>query len=318
MQKFLNEIANLRLRLQNGILLDEPMKNHTSFRIGGIADIFLRPASTDELEIIMTCIKRHDVPYVLIGNGSNVLVSDKGFRGVVVQVSKDCSKIEIVDMTECDMLGYNTTEDSVVLSVKAGTSFATIGQFALEHELTGFEALAGIPSTLGGGLVMNAGAYGTEIADILDDALIITETDLLILNKKDLELSYRHSNILEKEYWVLAACLQLQKGNREEIERKMKEFAQKRRDTQPLNYPSAGSTFKRPEGHFAGKLIEDCGLKGKRIGDAMVSEKHAGFLVNVGKASAADMYALICLCQEVVKREYGVDLELEVKLIGEF
>lgn len=318
MQEFLNELANLRLRLQNGILLDEPMKNHTSFRIGGTADIFLRPISTDEIEIIMTCIKRHDVPYVFLGNGSNVLVSDEGFRGVVVQVSKACSKIEIVDTTGYNMLGYNIPENSLILSVNAGTSFSAIGQFALEHELTGFEALAGIPSTMGGGLVMNAGAYGTEISDILDDALIITETELLILNKNELELSYRHSNILEKEYWVLAVCLQLQKGNREEIERKMKEFSKKRRETQPLNYPSAGSTFKRPEGHFAGKLIEDCGLKGKRIGDAMVSEKHAGFLVNVGEASGADMYALICLCQEVVKREFGISLELEVKLIGEF
>lgn len=285
------------------LLKQEPMKKHTSFRIGGNADIYISPKSSEEIQSILFLAKKYDVPVTVMGNGSNLLVSDKGIRGIVIQIGEDMSTILV---------------KGEKITAQAGVLLKTIGEKALQSSLEGFAFAAGIPGSLGGAVCMNAGAYGGEIKDILVEAEVLTE-DLQIkkLSTQQLQFSYRHSIIPEKGYIVLSATFLLKKGNPKEIAQKMTELAQQRREKQPLNFPSAGSIFKRPQGYFAGKLITDAGLKGYSIGDAQVSQKHGGFIVNKGNATCADVLALIEHCQKTVFEKFGVMLETEVKMIGE-
>ena len=285
------------------LLKQEPMKKHTSFRIGGNADIYISPKSSEEIQSILFLAKKYDVPVTVMGNGSNLLVSDKGIRGIVIQIGEDMSTILV---------------KGEKITAQAGALLKTIGGKALQSSLGGFAFAAGIPGSLGGAVCMNAGAYGGEIKDILVEAEVLTE-DLQIkkLSTQQLQFSYRHSIIPEKGYIVLSATFLLKKGNQKEIAQKMTELAQQRREKQPLNFPSAGSIFKRPQGYFAGKLITDAGLKGYSIGDAQVSQKHGGFIVNKENATCADVLALIEHCQKTVFEKFGVMLETEVKMIGE-
>lgn len=300
--EFENELFTLidRERIQK----DEPMKNHTTFRIGGPADYFVTPDRVDEIAAVIGLCRREGIPYYIVGNGSNLLVGDKGCRGVVIQIFKSMNRIEVSD-------------DLIIAD--AGSSLAQIAASALGAGLTGFEFAAGIPGTLGGAVVMNAGAYGGEMKDVLVSVDVLTkEGNVLHLPAGELKLGYRTSIIPEEEYIVLSATIALRKGVKEEIKAKMEELRVKRVTKQPLEYPSAGSTFKRPEGHFAGKLIQDAGLKGFAVGGAQVSEKHCGFVINMGNATASDVKKLICEVIERVREASNVTLEPEVKQIGEF
>lgn len=286
------------------VLADEPMKKHTTFRIGGPADYFVMPGSAEEVHKVIELCRGKKIPFYIVGNGSNLLVSDQGYRGVVIQIFKEMSGIEI---------------EGNCVKAQAGASLAKIANVALEAGLAGFEFAAGIPGTLGGACVMNAGAYGGEMKDVLLGVTVLTqEGEVLELKKEQLELGYRTSIIAKKNYMVLEAVLELAQGDKEEIKGRMDELRECRTTKQPLEFPSAGSTFKRPEGYFAGKLIEDAGLCGFRVGDAKVSEKHCGFVVNCGDATAADVNELVVKVAEKVREEFGVTLELEVKRLGVF
>ncbi|MBQ4425751.1 MAG: UDP-N-acetylmuramate dehydrogenase [Oscillospiraceae bacterium] len=285
------------------IVLGEPMRYHTNFRIGGSAELFVSPYSEDALAIGLEMCRKREIPYTVIGRGSNLLVSDRGIRGVVFDLST--------------LTGYRFDGNTVF--ALAGTTLAALAGKAAERGLSGLEFAAGIPGSLGGAVFMNAGAYGGEMKDIVESARVMDEAGRIrTLSAEELELSYRHSKLEETGEILLSAVLRLKSGDRAEIERTMQELAEKRRDKQPLNYPSAGSTFKRPAGHFAGKLIEEAGLKGFSVGGAQVSEKHAGFVINKGGATAADVMALCREVQARVKENSGVDLELEVRLVGEW
>jgi UDP-N-acetylmuramate dehydrogenase len=286
------------------VLLDEPMKQHTTFRVGGNADYFVIPQSAEEVKNIVALCKEADMPYYILGNGSNLLVGDKGYRGVIIQIYKEMNHIRI--------------EDDKVFA-QAGALLSRVGTATLEAELTGFEFAAGIPGTVGGAVVMNAGAYGGEMKDIIASATVLTQDgDIITINKEDLELGYRTSVIAKKGYVVLEAEYQLQKGDKEAIRARMDELKVQRVTKQPLEYPSAGSTFKRPEGYFAGKLIQDAGLRGFQVGGAEVSEKHCGFVINKDQATAADIQELMRQVSDKVMQEFGVKLEPEVKTLGEF
>ena len=286
------------------ILFDEPMKKHTTFRIGGPADYFIVPTEIEEIRAVVSLCEEMGMPYYVIGNGSNLLVADKGFRGVILQIYKAMNQVKI---------------EGNVITAQAGASLAQIAKEALEHALTGFEFAAGIPGTLGGAVRMNAGAYGGEIKDILMKATVLTkEGEVVELSKEELEFGYRTSIIERTGQIVLKAEIELSPGKREEIKAVMDDLRKKRVSKQPLEFPSAGSTFKRPEGHFAGKLIQDAGLKGFRIGGAQVSEKHSGFVINTGNATASDVVELMRQVNEKVTDMFGVSLEPEVRRIGEF
>ena len=288
----------------DNVYRNEPMKKHTTFRIGGPADYYLCPHSAKEIQKVVEICKEEKLPYFILGNGSNLLVSDKGYRGAVIQLWKNVSDIQV---------------EGCLIQAKAGASLAKIAAQALEAGLTGMEFAAGIPGTLGGAVVMNAGAYGGEMKDILQEALVMDEQgEIFTLKKEELHLGYRTSIIKEKGYIVLAAALELKPGDRKEIKEKMDELKQRRVEKQPLDMPSAGSTFKRPEGYFAGKLIMDAGLRGFSVGGAQISEKHCGFVVNTGKATANDVLTLIREVQKRVRDKFGVELETEVKFLGEF
>lgn len=286
------------------VLKDEPMKKHTTFRVGGNADYFVMPQNASEIRAIVTLCKHAEIPYYILGNGSNLLVSDTGYRGVIIQIYKEMNDIQV---------------EGDKIKVQAGALLSRVGNIALEAELTGFEFAAGIPGTVGGAVVMNAGAYGGEMRDIIVNATVLTQDgDIVTINKEDLELGYRTSVIAKKGYIVLEAEYQLQKGDKEAIRAKMDELKVQRVTKQPLEYPSAGSTFKRPEGYFAGKLIQDAGLRGFQVGGAQVSEKHCGFVINKDQATAADIMELMRQVSEKVMQEFGVKLEAEVKALGEF
>ena len=288
----------------DNVYRNEPMKRHTTFRIGGPADYYLCPHSAKEIQKVVEICREEKLPYFILGNGSNLLVSDQGYRGVVIQLWKNVSDIRV---------------EGCLIQAKAGASLAKIAAEALEEGLTGMEFAAGIPGTLGGAVVMNAGAYGGEMKDILKEVLVMDQQGrIFTLEKKDLKLGYRTSAEKEKGYIVLAAVLELRPGDREEIRKLMEDLKQKRVEKQPLDLPSAGSTFKRPEGYFAGKLIMDAGLRGFSVGGAQVSEKHCGFVVNTGGASASDVLTLIREVQKRVREKFGVELETEVKFLGEF
>jgi UDP-N-acetylmuramate dehydrogenase len=289
---------------EENIYVDEPMKSHTSFRVGGPADYFVTPNHKEEVQKLAALCRAEAVPFYIVGNGSNLLVSDKGYRGVIIQIGKKMSAIEIL-------------EDTV--SAQAGAMLSSIANQALDRSLTGFEFAAGIPGTLGGACVMNAGAYGGEMKDVLVQVTVLTaEGELLTLTNEELELGYRTSVIAKKGYVVLEAVIKLVKGDRDAIKAKMDDLREQRVSKQPLEYPSAGSTFKRPEGYFAGKLIQDAGLKGYQVGGAQVSEKHSGFVINKDQATAADIVELMRQVSEKVEAEFGVTLEPEVKRLGEF
>lgn len=287
------------------VYVDEPMSRHTTFRIGGKADLLVEPTEVNQAEAVVKLLRQMQVPYVVLGNGSNVLVGDKGFRGVVVKLGKEFGA--------CDM-----RENRIY--AQSGIKLSRLANFALGNCLTGLEFAAGIPGTLGGALYMNAGAYGGEMKDIVQEVTYLdpqgrrrTATAL------ECEFGYRTSLFSKNPGCVILGCvLELQEGNKEEIRGKMDDFAQRRVSKQPLNFPSAGSTFKRPEGYFAGKLIQDAGLMGLRVGGASVSEKHAGFVVNDQGATAAEVRELIRQVQEKVKEKFGVELQPEVRFIGEF
>lgn len=288
----------------DNVKVQEPMKKHTTFRIGGPADYYLCPHSTEELQKILQICKENKMEFFALGNGSNLLVSDKGYRGVVIQLWKNFSDI----VTKEDMI-----------TVKAGALLSKVAAEALEEGLTGMEFASGIPGTIGGAVVMNAGAYGREMKDIIKEVTVLTkEGEKLTISKEEMNFGYRTSVVKEKGYMVISVVLQLKKGDRVEIRKVMDDLKERRVTKQPLDMPSAGSTFKRPEGYFAGKLIMDAGLRGFSVGGAQISEKHCGFVVNKGDATAADVLGLIKEVQKRVQEKFGVTLEPEVKFLGEF
>ena len=286
------------------VLQKEFMAKHTTFHVGGPADYFVMPKTIEEVQTVISLCKEHNLPYYVLGNGSNLLVGDKGYRGVIIQLYKEMSAI---------------TVEGTKVRAQAGALLSRIGNVALEAKLTGFEFASGIPGTVGGAVVMNAGAYGGETKDILDSATVLTQDgEVLTLYNSELELGYRTSIIAKKGYVVLEAVYQLEKGDKDAIRARMDELKTQRVTKQPLEFPSAGSTFKRPEGYFAGKLIQDAGLRGFTVGGAQVSDKHCGFVINKGDATAADVKALIEQVSDKVMQEFGVKLEPEVKILGEF
>lgn len=284
---------------KESIFLDEPMKHYTTFKIGGPADILIKPQQLVEVQEIIRLCKAYEMPYYILGNGSNLLVADEGVRGVVIQIYHHLSAIKV---------------EGLCITAQAGALLAKVATTALNNQLKGFEFAHGIPGTIGGAIVMNAGAYDGEMKQVVKSCKVLTpEGEILTLMNTDLELGYRTSIIAKKGYTVLEVTLELSKGEQETIQSKMKDFAGRRREKQPLDKPSAGSTFKRPEGYFAGKLIMDSGLRGYQIGGARVSDKHCGFIVNEGNASCKDVEALIQHVQAVVWEKYKVHLETEVK-----
>lgn len=284
------------------IFCDEPMQKHTTFRIGGNADYYICP-NEQQLASVLTLAKECQIPVTVIGNGSNLLVSDLGIRGLVIEIGRNMDFVNV---------------EGTQITVGAGTLLAKVANCAQEAGLGGLEFAAGIPGSVGGAVVMNAGAYGGEIKDILKEVTILTKDGKQqVLQATSLELSYRHSLIPEKEYIITSAVFSLEPKEPTAIRERMQELRQQRIEKQPLEYPSAGSTFKRPEGHFAGKLIMDAGLAGYTIGGAQVSPKHCGFVINYQNATASDVKQLILDVQKIVKEQFQVDLEPEVKMIGE-
>ncbi len=298
------------------ILLEEPMKKHTTFRIGGNADMFVSP-EIEKIPEIVALAKECDVPVTVIGNGSNLLVGDKGIRGLVLAISKGADRVVV--QPEGTELVACAEGNKVRIQADAGALLSKVAAEAARNRLTGFEFAAGIPGTIGGAVVMNAGAYGGEIKDVLVSARVLTpDGNVLELSNEELNLSYRHSCIPEHGYIVLDAVLELERGDEAQIRGAMEDFKGRRIEKQPLEYPSAGSTFKRPEGYFAGKLIQDAQLRGYRVGGAQVSEKHCGFVINADNATAQDVLRLIEDVKQKVYEEFQVELEPEVKMIGEF
>lgn len=291
------------LDITDDVLFDEEMSRHTTFRIGGKVDAFVSAKSKDEIINVVKFCNDNNIPYMIMGNGSNMLVSDKGIRGVVISIGKG--------MSDC-------RTDGELVYADAGIMMSVLAKKILEANLSGFEFASGIPGTLGGGIYMNAGAYGGEMKDIVKDVTFITpDGEIKTENGENLDFGYRHSMFEEGGYIILSCTLKLKKGNHDEIKALMADYNKRRSDKQPLTQPSAGSTFKRPEGYFAGKLIQDAGLMGYSIGGAMVSDKHAGFVVNKGTATAEDVLNLIEYIQKTVYEKFGVKLEPEVRLIGD-
>lgn len=286
------------------ILTNEPMSRHTTFRIGGPADYFIMPGTAEELAQVIRLCREAVMPFYIMGNGSNLLVGDKGYRGAVIQIFKRMNEVRVQD--NC-------------IYAQAGALLSKIAAEALKAGLGGFEFASGIPGTLGGALMMNAGAYGGEMKQVLKSAEVLDmEGNVFSLPVEEMELGYRTSIFSKRGYIVLGAEIVLQPGNPQEIRDKMEDLKERRVTKQPLEYGSAGSTFKRPEGYFAGKLIQEAGLRGFRVGDAQVSEKHCGFVINRGNATAAEVMRLMNEVTDRVEKNSGVRLEPEVKRIGEF
>lgn len=282
----------------------EPMSLHTTFRIGGPADLFVTPGSIQAVADSIRICKETQTPYAVIGNGSNLLVSDTGYRGVIIQISRNLNQVSV-----------NGEE----IRAQAGAMLSVIAKTALSESLTGFEFASGIPGTLGGAAVMNAGAYGGEMKDVLTEVTVLTrEGEIRTVPAGKLEMGYRTSLAAKNGWIILEAVLKFQKGDAEAIRGRMEELKMQRVTKQPLDLPSAGSTFKRPEGYFAGKLIMDSNLRGYQVGGAQVSEKHCGFVINTGNATAEDVRTLMADVQRIVMEKFGVKLEPEVKFLGEF
>ena len=287
---------------EENVLIDEPMKNHTYFKVGGPADILVIPPTVEKaIEVVKICMNSAQ-PYYLIGNGSNLLVKDGGIRGVV---------IKLTNLQDIKVEGNDIIAD-------CGAQLSNISKRALEESLHGFEFACGIPGSVGGAVFMNAGAYDSEMVRVVKNAIVLDDKgEIRELNNEELELGYRTSAIMKYGYFVLQVRIGLEKGDKEKVKARIDELTKRRTEKQPLEYPSAGSTFKRPEGYFAGKLIQDCNLKGFSIGGASVSEKHSGFIINKGNATARDILDLIKHVQETVKAQFGVELSTEVRIIGE-
>ncbi len=291
------------------ILKSEPMKNHTSFKIGGNADFLVLPNSISQIQEAISICQQNNINYYVIGNGSNLLVSDSGFDGVIIKISKNFKGIE-----------FGEENNKRELSVKAGTLLSLVAKKAYENSLTGLEFASGIPGTIGGGVCMNAGAYGSELKDIITHVIVLnTKSNQIVkLSNKECNFEYRNSEILKKGLIVLEVILNLNHAEKSDISATMKEFNRQRTEKQPVNLPSAGSTFKRPLDNFAGKLIMDAGLRGYTIGGASISEKHCGFIVNDNNATCEDVLSLINLARTKVKDEFNILLEEEVRIIGKF
>lgn len=284
------------------ICLQEPMQKHTTFRIGGPADCFVQIENKEQLIRLQRYLKQLEMPFFMLGNGSNLLVSDKGYQGIVLQIGQKMSKIEV---------------DGNVITAQAGAAMSQVARAALEHGLTGLEFVSGIPGTIGGGVVMNAGAYDGELSGVVTQVNVVnSEGECMELENDSMEFGYRTSIIRNNSFTVTEVILKLEEGDREQIRAKMEDLAARRREKQPLEYPSAGSTFKRPRGNFAGKLIMDAGLRGFQIGGAKVSEKHCGFIVNTGNATAEDVRDVISEVRKQVKERFHVDLEPEILFLG--
>lgn len=286
---------------ENFIFENESMANHTTFKCGGNAKLYIQPGSIDELVEVLAVLRDEDFPYYIIGNGSNLLVRDEGYDGAIVEIDARINDIDVIG-------------DELV--VDAGAKMNKVATVALDNELTGLEFAHGIPGDMGGACVMNAGAYGGEMKDVLKWVKVITKTgEVKTLQADELELGYRTSIIAKENMIVLQACVKLELGDANAIAEMMDFLMMKRKQSQPLEYPSAGSTFKRPEGYYAGKLIQDSGMKGYRVGDAMVSEKHSGFVINCGNATATDVLQVIKDVQAKVKETFDVEMEPEVKIL---
>lgn len=288
----------------DNVRLKEPMSRHTTFRVGGPADYFVYPHRIQEIENVLRLCYEYQIPKYIIGNGSNLLVSDSGYRGAVIQIYKNMASIH---------------REGNRLTAQAGVLLAKLASTAYESGLTGLEFASGIPGTVGGAVVMNAGAYGGEIKDVCTSVTMLTpEGHVEKLENGRMEFGYRTSAVAKRQGIVLEAVFELKPGEKETIRTRMEELKEARCTKQPLEYPSAGSTFKRPEGYYAGKLIMDAGLRGYRRGGAMVSEKHCGFVINYDHATAADILQLIRDVQNTVREKFGVELEREVKTLGSF
>lgn len=286
------------------VLTQEPMSRHTTFRIGGEADYFLIPESPQQLRGILKICKEENLPSFILGNGSNLLVSDKGYQGVIIQMYRNLSKI---------------TVEGTCIRAAAGALLSGIAAEAKQASLTGFEFAGGIPGTLGGAVVMNAGAYGGEMKDVLKEVTVMdSQGEIFTIPAEKMKFGYRTSIVKTAGYVVLEAVISLKQGEQEAIKAVMRDLTERRTSKQPLEFPSAGSTFKRPEGYFAGKLIMDSGLRGYRVGGAQVSEKHCGFVINTGDATAQDVRTLMSDVRRIVKEKFGVTLEPEVKFLGDF
>ena len=285
------------------VLYNEPMKKHISFKVGGPADFLVKPKTEEELRNVVEFAKKENVPFIVIGNGSNLLVKDGGIRGIVIELSDNFNNYEI---------------DGNIIKAQSGALLAIIGRNAMKNSLTGFEFAAGIPGTLGGALAMNAGAYGGEMKQVVKTVrLMDRDGNIFELSNEEMKFEYRKSIFTTKAYIVLSAVIELQPGNVEEIKEIMADYSNRRSTKQPLNFPSAGSTFKRPEGHFAAKLIDDCGLRGLNLRGAQVSDKHCGFVINSGGAAAKDILDLMFIVKSTVNAKFGIMLEEEVKILGE-
>lgn len=297
-------LIDISKKLSCTVLLNESMKKHTSFKIGGDADVFIYVNNIESLKIILGLITTENIPYFIIGNGTNLLVSDDGFRGVVLNLQHGLKNIEV-------------NKEENIIYCEAGVPLNKVCVCALQNNLSGLEFAWGIPGTCGGALSMNAGAYGSDISNVIESSKHLTPSGTTeTLSKNELNLSYRKSIFSDKPFIISSMKFKLHKANEKDIRAKMYENISKRKSKQPLEYPNAGSIFKRPKGYFAGALIEQSGFKGKFVGGAMVSPKHSGFIINTGKATASDVSNLIYLIKDKVYKEFGVILECEIKTLG--
>ena len=298
-----SKVEELRELVSEGIVLqDEHLHKYTKTALGGAADLFVMPETIEECQAVIKYAFNNDIPLLLLGNGSNMVVRDGGVRGIVLHLAK----LNAIEVKGTDIYA------------EAGAHLIDVSKVAAANSLTGFEFACGIPGSIGGGMMMNAGAYGGEMKDIVVSVQVLTKSgELLTLTKDELQLGYRTSIIQTEGYYVMSALFSLEIGVQAEIDEKVADLTHQRESKQPLEYPSAGSVFKRPPGHFAGKLIQDSGLQGKGFGGAEVSTKHAGFIVNKNNATATDYVNTIRMVREEVKRRYGIELELEVRIVGE-
>ncbi|WP_346930219.1 UDP-N-acetylmuramate dehydrogenase [Clostridium sp.] len=284
------------------VKIDEPMKNHTSFKVGGPADVLVYPSNYEMIKDLINICKENKVDYFILGNGSNLIIRDGGIRGIVIKLGH-INKIVV---------------DENLVSAQCGAKLYSVADQALKNSLSGLEFASGIPGSIGGATAMNAGAYDGEMAKVIESVLVIdNEGNIRELNEEELEFGYRNSAILKYGYIVLETRMRLSNGDKALIKERMDELAERRKSKQPLEYASAGSTFKRPEGYFAGKLIQDSGLKGTSVGDAEVSEKHSGFIINKGNATAKNVLDLIEVVKAKVYEKFKVELHTEVRIIGE-
>jgi UDP-N-acetylmuramate dehydrogenase len=292
-------ISEIQKIFKGKISLNEMLAPYTTYRIGGVADYFLEPVDAEDVTHIINYVTDHNIPYYVLGNGSNILISDAGIRGVVINMISGFS--------------YLKHEDGAVIS-GSGVKMAKFVDFCIQNSYAGVEMLSGIPATIGGALVMNAGCYGGETSDYVTQVTLVRNGELAVLKKEECDFGYRRSNL--RGTIVLEAKYMLPKGNKEEISARRKELLLKRNESQPVEIPNAGSVFKNPQGNFAAALIEQCGLKGKSFGGAMVSPKHSNFIVNVNNATANDVIELVRIVKNTVKKKTGYELDMEVKLVG--